>query len=230
MPASVSWTCPAADSPRDAWSRVRKSSMGLTDVAATIRAAGDQRRVLVLHAAGDRAVLVEPQPFVASEVDHVGGDGHQQRRGQAAPQRRKALVSRDLAETVQGRVERPLLRLLDRAVRRSRSRHGDARDLRAGNAVLGIVVHEEDLATARRHSKIRRSEGIGRRGSQLLEVGRKLLEVDARLVHLLGLPPHANDVKRRHCGVGQPQHAAPLRAAPGAHESYLAAPSGGYRM
>jgi hypothetical protein len=101
--------------------------------------------VVVRYAILHGTVWICSQPIVASKVNDVGRDRHEQGRAQAAPQGCKAFIAGNLLQTIEGRVESSSLRLLCRTLR---NKHlVDSKSSGRGHAVGALVGNVIDFST-----------------------------------------------------------------------------------
>lgn len=153
-----------------------------------------------------------PQCVVAGEVDDVGGDGHEQGRGETAPEGGDALIARDLDEPLPGPVEAAARGLLDDAgVGEGRGRGGGGRGGEC-DAGFGGVCDPEDLAAARGDAELGGREGG--RGLEVQRGEREFVGAERGVLQrrdgggggagwdggVLRLQTDADDVEGGHCG------------------------------
>ena len=94
--------------------------------------------------------MAVPQPVIATEVDDIRRNGHDECGTESSPQRKGALISRNLLEAIDGRVECLALCFLNCTVGCCCS------SIAASDAKLPIVPDPEDFFATRRHTEIGR--------------------------------------------------------------------------
>lgn len=138
----------------------------------------------------------EAQPVVAGEVDYVCRDCHDEGGGEAAPEGCDSLVSRDLAEGVEGRVESAPLRFFHRAVDGAHGIGGaQSPYVGTGDAVFDRVAGEEDFAAAGGNAE------VGGKGPEAFDCGgaREVCDGGVDGGVWLGLETDADDVEGGDC-------------------------------